>query len=171
MYLCASGWGGADIAYSMPYRPHPIPRPVDPSRCGADPGRTIDVDVRPCVGILRWHWYQRLERTRKRRDQTAWCEGWQAGYDSRVAEEAIGSHMSGGTRRGRGRFWRSGPVSDASAMVWSSGPKSHFPPRAPPKAVPLWRGFCVRIHIAGTSVTGPDRQNRPRLPPTPPPLI
>ena len=83
------------MAYYMQYRPHPTPKHKDTSRCGADPGRTIDVDVRPSVGLLRWHWKQSsIEGTRYNGYQNGykdgWATGWQAGY------KVSGSQMGGG---------------------------------------------------------------------------
>ena len=70
--------------------------------------------------------------------------------------------MGGGKMGGRGRFWRSGPVSEAPPVgIRTPQP---LPLRAPPSAGPLGRGFWVRMPIAGASETGPDRQNRPRPP-------
>ena len=46
--------GGFDVyVYGPVWILHPTPKHTDPSRCGADPGRTIDVDVRPSVGICK----------------------------------------------------------------------------------------------------------------------
>ncbi len=89
----------------------------------------------------------------------------QSGSISRILDKAGGSHMGGGGVGGRGRFWRSGPVSEAPAM----GIRTQRPlPKTLSEGGGLGEGLLGPYANSRASETGPDRQNWPR-PPTPPP--
>jgi hypothetical protein len=75
--------------------------------------------------------------------------------------------MGGVKMEGRGRFGRSGPVSQAPAM----GIRTKKPlPKVTAEGGGRGEALLGPLPIAGTSETGPDRQKRPRPSILPPPI-